>query len=95
MCSAIDAVVWTRDLYRDIRGDHLEIQVYTDCKSVEKNSKSLRLQVTERRLTNYMWNLRDVLEQGEIKPLVHVTSDFMLADGLTNRNPRRRDILDI
>ena len=93
LCSSLYSCIWIRDLFAEISGSRLQIQAFTDCKSVEENSRSLRLQVTERRLTNYMWTLREMLEQREIKPLAHVPSEDMLADGLTKRHAGRREVL--
>ena len=93
LCSAVDTAIWSRDLFAEMLGQPLPISVFTDCLSIVENSRSLRLQVTERRLTSYMWMLRDILERGDIKPLVHVSTRQQLADGLTKRSPMRRNLL--
>jgi hypothetical protein len=93
LCACLDAAIWTRDLFAEMTDEVLPIQAHMDCKSVVDCSKSLRLQATERRLTRYIWFLREALERVDVRPLLHIRSDQQVADGLTKRSPALRDAL--
>ena len=93
LCSCLDAGIWTRDLFAEMTDDILPIQAFVDCKSVVDCSTSLRLQATERRLTRYIWFLREALERVDVRPLQHIRSDQQVADGLTKRSPALRAAL--
>ena len=93
LCSCFDASIWTRDLYAEMSGSVLPIQAYVDCKSVIDSSTSLRLQATERRLTRYIWFLREALARTDVEPLLHIRTDQQIADGLTKRSPALRSAL--
>jgi hypothetical protein len=60
------------------------------CQSLAASTKSLRVQVLEKRLTNELWALREALKHKEIRPLEYVPTELMIADGLTKDAPKLR-----
>jgi hypothetical protein len=58
--------------------------------SLAASTKSLRVQVLEKRLTNELWALREALKHKEIRSLEHVPTELMIADGLTKDAPKLR-----
>ena len=79
---AFDRATWMRMLYQELTAKPAELHMRTDCNSVVENTQSLRVQVTEKRLTTDVWMLRQALVRGEITSLAWVDTSLMLADGL-------------
>jgi len=83
----LDHVVWLKELLKEMTQQQLRTELRTDCFSLVENMQSLRIQVTEKRLTADMWALRNAYSQGEIQDFQHVPTKFMIADGLTKSKP--------
>ena len=85
-----DHIMWVNLLIQEMIGQKLEVDLRTDCKSLVDNMNSLRVQVSEKRLTAEMWTLRNAKDQKEINSFLHIGTDSMLADGLTKSKPQLR-----
>ena len=96
--NSFDTASWIRELYDEMRsgkrksmeGPRSELHMKTDCQSLVDSTRSLRIQVTERRLSAEVWALREALEAKEITSLEHVPTEAMIADGLTKIQPKLR-----
>ncbi len=75
------------ELYKELTTHQLPIDLRTDCQSLVDNINSLRVQVEEKRLTAEMWALRNAYTNGEIRDFTHVSTQDMIADGLTKDKP--------
>ena len=93
--NSFDSASWFASLFAEMTTgvqvrNEIPIDLRTDCENLVANTKSLRIQATEKRLYGEIWALREALESSEIRTFKHVPTVLMVADGLTKIQPKLR-----
>ena len=89
----LDSVIWTQGMLKEMTGLELPIDMYTDCQSLVDSLSSLRLRPKEKRLTVELSLLREAQNNKQVRSISHISTKFMLADGLTKDELRLRKTL--
>jgi hypothetical protein len=92
-CSTtFDSAVYLRDLMDEVLEHQVKSQVFirTDCKSLVDHIHKTTSTCLERRLKGELFALKQAIKSHEIDDVVHVSTDSMVADGLTKSNHKLR-----
>jgi hypothetical protein len=91
-----DRGVWIARLYKEFTKIAIPVDMLTDCQSVVDNTRSLKISTTSKRNIVDVHEIREALENGEIRSLSHVSNTEMVADGLTKtRHSLKQPLIDL